>query len=143
MTPAGTSTIPYQVTPFVPPTNLTSGASISFGGSTGISLAEAMDFAEGTATPDGYQLTNGIAGWTPTNLFLGPGYYHYISGASGDSAAINCNNNTFNGTLSGNVVLSGTNNKCTFTLSGTLSVSGARQHGGWHFFRPCHGIRRG
>ncbi|HUD48900.1 MAG TPA: right-handed parallel beta-helix repeat-containing protein [Candidatus Baltobacteraceae bacterium] len=136
-TPAGIDTISYQITPFVPPTNLTSGASISFGGLTGISLAQAMAFANGTATPNGYQLTNGIGGWTPTNLFLGPGYLHYISGASGDSAAINCNNNTFNGTLSGNVVLSGTNNRCTFTLSGTLSVPGYGNTVGGTFSGPA------
>jgi hypothetical protein len=155
-TPAGSNQAPCNVYPAaIAPA--ASGAIIRVGGTSGITLAQAVAFAMGTLSPTLAQASNGISTYVqiPPDYGapwkLGPAYTNTLSGVSGDDATIpitvfmegtftgnlvfSADNNYVGGTY-GTVSFSGNNNTLGDTFNGTVTVSGNNNSLGGTFNGP-------
>jgi len=133
VTPGGSNYIAFTVYPPPPVNNLTAGGNITIGGSSIITLARAIAFADGSALPTTAEAQSGVSTYYidtnhPSAWKLGPAYTHVFMGTSSDDGNFDVSFDSIFGTYGGNVVFSGNNNNIYGTFQGPLTLSGVSNY---------------
>src|SRR5581483_10098617 len=129
ITPAGSNSVPYEVYAAPVATNPPVGATIYVNHESGVSLAEAIAFANGSSVPSYDQASNCLstfyANSSPADWELGPGWADTITvDTNSESVNFNFKAGTVYGVFLGNLVISGNNNIFSGTFTGSINITG-------------------